>query len=600
MLTASQIPSPLLDRSHAKPIVIVPVKAPGRFGALTLALRLASLGRRLLAGRIFGRSTPTEQALLVRNFFEEMGGLWIKAGQLLSLRTDLFSREMVDELSNLTFQAQGFPAEVARQVVETALKQPIETVFAEWDALPFAAASVSQVHRARLRKNGELVAVKVQRPGIDVLFARDLKLIGALAWLMDMNPSIRYFRMTSMVRELKQMMSEEVDYRYEAANLRRMRKHLARHNVVAPRVYRRASSQHVLVMEFIDGVLMADYLAVKRSDPVRLKAWESANNVDPYKVASRLMRSFYRQLFEDNLFHGDLHPGNIMLLRDSGVALIDLGTVGNLEERFVRGFRNTYRGFSDGDYAKGVDYHLGMLDSVPVIDIADYRAGMVERLREWEARSHLDGLTAYERSFTGGASMALSEVMLKYRTANNWQMLRLVRSLNTMDANTDALLGNADPKRIWRKYFEQSQRRAVKHLRKNGPQLAVRGLSEFADNASMLSDMVRRQGIVFRGVQSKASYVMGIVVNVVRIGVLMTGLFFLYKFLHQHHSSLVAPISAPTNWWTQLAERVPSTSYWIGAMILVLFFLLFLAVGRLHRRLAAATIRLPGGQLDKA
>lgn len=598
MLKARLVPTPLLHEQRP-PIEIVPIKRPGRFSGLALIARLWIFLIKFNWNKMRGRGDDQSRAVAARELLESMGGLWIKAGQLLSLRTDILSKAMADELSELTYQTTGFAPEIARAVVEDALGQPIEAVFAYWEEMPFAAASISQVHRARLRKNGQWVAVKVQRPGIKEIFARDLGLIAGILGRLHYIPSLRFITWDGMIRELKRIMGEEIDYRYEAANLRRMRKLLKQHKVYIPRPYRSLCKQQIVVMEFIPGVLMTDYLTTERNDPERLRAWCEANNVKPKKVGSRLMRSFYRQLFEDNLFHGDLHPGNIMLLRDSRFALIDLGTVGNLEERFVRTYRNVVRAFAEGDYTKSVEYYVTLADSIPPVDLTAYRVEMVEVLREWEARSHLDGMTFYERSFTGGAATALSEVARKYQINPSWQLLRVARSLNTMDANVSVLLGDANPRGIVRKYFKQATGRSVKNLRKNGLQRAVRTIGEISDNATVLSDMIRRQAITFKGVQSKLSYVMGIVMNVVRVSVVALGLFFLYKFLHQHHYNLVAAFDDPDSWLGQLVRSAPTTEYWVGVTIVLLFILLFVFVGRVHRRLSAPTVRLPNGRLDK-
>ena len=598
MLKARLVPTPLAQGSRP-PITIVPVKRLGRFSGLRLLGQLWIFLANYYWDKLRQRGDVTTRARAARDLLESMGGLWIKAGQLLSLRTDVLSREMADELSSLTYQAQGFAPEIARTVVETALGKPIEAVFDYWEEMPFAAASISQVHRARLRANGRWVAVKVQRPGIQEIFARDLGLISGLLRRMHYIPGLQFITWDGMIRELERMMGEEIDYRYEAANMRRMRKLLRKHDVYVPKPYRRLCTQHIIVMEFIPGVLMTDYLTTNRNDPARVQSWCQANNIEPRKVGSRLMRSFYRQLFEDNLFHGDLHPGNIMLLRDSRFALIDLGTVGNLEARFVRTYRNVVRAFSEGDYTKSVEYYVTLADSIPPVDLTAYRVEMVEVLREWEARSHLDGMSFYERSFTGGAATALSEVARKYRINPSWQLLRVARSLNTMDANVSVLLGNANPRSITRKYFKQASKRALQNLRKNGLQRAVRSIGEISDNASILSDTIRRQAIIFQGVQSKASYVLGIVMNVVRVGLIVTGLFFLYKFLHSYHNDLVAGIHNSESWLGQFVEQMPVPDYGLAIVSIILIVTLVIVAGRLHRRLSAHTVRLPSGRLDK-
>src|SRR4051794_5112548 len=182
----------------------------------------------------------------------------------------------------------------------------------------------------RLRRDGVLVAIKVQRPGIVALLERDLSVIKMLSRLAQHMPGSSHVPWDGLVRELRRVFTEEVDYRYEVSNLRRLRKTLREHNVYVPKVYRRLSGRQIIVMELIEGVLMSDYSRIQATDPTRAASWCEENNVEPRKVGSRLMRSFYRQMFEDNVFHGDLHPGNIVLLRDSRFALIDLGSIGTL------------------------------------------------------------------------------------------------------------------------------------------------------------------------------------------------------------------------------------------------------------------------------
>ncbi|MBV8161664.1 MAG: AarF/ABC1/UbiB kinase family protein, partial [Acidimicrobiia bacterium] len=352
MLDPDLVPSPLVPASETGRVEIVAVRTAGRFETLRLVRHMVGLGLSLLWLRLTRRSTPVVRAQKVRGFMEDHGGLWVKAGQLLSLRTDIFSPEMVDQLSQLAYRANGFAPEVARRVVEESIGGPIESEFVAFEELPFAAASISQVHRARLRRTGERVAIKVQRPGIDRVLARDLKLITLLLRTMKRIPSVSFIAWDGMIRELQQIVQEEVDYRYEVANLRRMRKNLRDHRVYVPKVDRRLSGRNIIVMEFVDGVLMTDYLRVLATDPARVRAWCEANDIEPRRVGSRLMRSFYRQLFEDNLFHGDLHPGNIVLLRESRFALLDLGAVGSVERKLITYYRLMVQAVNAGDYSK--------------------------------------------------------------------------------------------------------------------------------------------------------------------------------------------------------------------------------------------------------
>lgn len=598
MLKKSRIPTPLTQFTGDTAITIAPPKKAGRFETTRLVFRLVQFGLLMMWGRLRGRTDPKTQAVMTRQFLEGLGGLWIKAGQLISLRSDILSPEMAGELSKLTYRTTGFDPAIARDVVEESLGRPIEEVFDSWEAHPFAAASISQVHRGRLRENGLWVAVKVQRPGIAELFARDLRLISWLLRRFRRVPSLKFMDWEGMIRELQRIMDEEIDYRYEASNLRRMRKVLRPHKVYVPKLFGRFSGKHILVMEYVTGVLMADYLAVKRTDPARLEAWCDENNVKPKRVGSRLLRSFYRQLFEDNLFHGDFHPGNIILLRDSRFCLIDMGTIGNMESRFVRNYRMVLQGFAEKDYAKAVDYYLLTCDVIPVLDIGRFRQEMIEVLRAWEARSHLDGLSYVDRSITGGLASELSTTARSFNVNPSWQFLRVGRSFASIEANVGPLLGNTKPSKVVKKYFAEYSRRIVGQALRQAPGRIFSTVSELAVSSRDISELVRRQAIVFEGAQTRASYIMGVIFNVARWLMVGLGLFLLYDFLHLHHNELVAWFHDPNSFIGRIIHRIEPYPYTVGIVMLLLVVLAVIGLSRVRRKVSRPTMRLPNGRLD--
>ncbi len=308
MLKAGLVPTPLIDPRTRPPIEIAPQVSPKRQSSFVLFFKLLRFAMHLRWQSKVRKRPAAEIAFEARNFLEELGGLWIKAGQLLSLRVDLLTPEMSDQLAQLQYRSYGFDPAVARALVEEELGATIPQVFSEWEELPFAAASLSQLHRARLR-SGEWVAVKVQRPGIEQLMRRDLGLIVWLLKRMKRVPSVSYIGWDAMIRELSRMLQEEIDYRYELSNMRRMRKILKAHKIRVPKAYRQLSTKRLIVMEFIPGVIMSEFMRTQRTDPDRLDAWLAENHISPRKVGKRLMISFYRQLYEEEIFHGDLHPG---------------------------------------------------------------------------------------------------------------------------------------------------------------------------------------------------------------------------------------------------------------------------------------------------
>jgi ubiquinone biosynthesis protein len=592
-----RVPTPLVDEHERRAIEILPLRGVGRFGTLRLALRIVAFAVGVAARRLTRRSTPATTAERTRMFLEDLGGLWVKAGQIISLRSDLLSVEMADELSRLTHRAHGFPPVVSRQVIEDSLGVPIEQVFSSYEEHPFAAASISQVHRARRRSDGALVAIKVQRPDIDGVFERDLKLIHVLIRLVKRVPQSSHVNWDETFREMQRIMREEVDYRYEVSNLYRIRKTLKKHGVVVPKVDRRLSNGRIIVMEFIDGVLMSDYSSVLKRDPDRAQRWREENNVDPKKVGSRLMRSFYRQLFEDNLFHGDLHPGNILLLRDSRFALIDFGTIGSVEQKLLDYYRLMSQSFNEGDYSKAMDYFLLQCDSVPVIDIAAFKAEAVEKYRNWEVRSNLLGLTYYERSITGGVAVEFAQMTQRYKVAPSHQFLRVTRSVGTIDANLGLLLDDSDPNKIMRRYFKEYRRRELRRLRKDASTKAVKGLNEVRMTTAFASEAIRQNAIKVNGLRRKVDELAKGLLGAARFVLAVGFVVLVYDYFHHHHPKSLDGFDARFEFLEAVAERIPGYHpEW--ALIFAVFTLYLLRkLGKAKRRYAQPMVTLPNGRM---
>jgi ubiquinone biosynthesis protein len=275
----------------------------------------------------FGKANDYAKGVAWRSFFESMGGLWIKVGQLMAMRTDLFEKDFTRELANLHYRVHCFPYADVIMILEENLRKKMNLVFSEFEETPIAAASLAQVHKARLLHNGKLVAVKVQRPYAQEFLKMDMKIIRRLFNFFKRFEAFESVLLDEMFWELEIMLTEEIDFRYEAINLKEAKKRFKKYGIYVPGVYKSLSTDKVVVMEYIEGVTMSEYIAANRQDPARLNLWLKRNKIKPKKVGSFLLRNIWRQVLEDNYFHGDLQPGNIMLLAKSRVALIDLGTV---------------------------------------------------------------------------------------------------------------------------------------------------------------------------------------------------------------------------------------------------------------------------------
>jgi ubiquinone biosynthesis protein len=264
-------------------------------------------------------SPETQRASTARRFrmlLSDLGPTFIKLGQVLSTRADLLPAEFIDELSLLQDHVVPIPLEQVHAQIRDSLGKEVQELFAQIDPVPLAAASIAQVHRA-VTLEGEEVVVKVQRPGIAASIDSDLGVLRSLARLLEaVVEETGVYTPTGIVDEFDRAIHEELDFLNEADNVRAfLETHRERAYLKIPRVYASLSSRTVLTLEFIRGVKINQAQLPEEDRKV---------------IAKNILEASFRQLFTDGLFHGDPHPGNILLLEGNRLALLDFGVVGRL------------------------------------------------------------------------------------------------------------------------------------------------------------------------------------------------------------------------------------------------------------------------------
>lgn len=295
------------------------------FGDTVRRLGLADSLER--AGHVLRWDTAADLARLappvqVRLAIEELGPTFVKLGQILAGRADLFGPEWIAEFERLHSHVPAVPLAALRpQLLEDLGGEP-EAVFARFDAEPLAAASIAQVHRAQLHDGTEVV-VKIRRPGIGDTINADLRLLGRLAALIETElPDLRAYRPQQIVRELSRSLQRELNLASECRNAERIAANLASLPfIVVPRVHWALTSERINVQDFVDGV------------PGQALGALSARGLDRKLLAQRGSQAVLKMIVEDGLFHADPHPGNVFYLDDNRIAFIDFGMVGRLSER---------------------------------------------------------------------------------------------------------------------------------------------------------------------------------------------------------------------------------------------------------------------------
>ena len=305
---------------------IVSIAARHGFGAYLDQSRLGELlgtrgveeVREVAAGAEPAGPEPDRRtAQRFRQLLLDLGPTFIKLGQLLSSRPDILPSHWIEELSELQDAVPPFSIAEVRAEIERGLQRPVERCFAELEEVPLASASIAQVHRARTHA-GERVVVKVQRPRIRQRIESDVAILYQLARLVEaVVEETGVYTPTGIVEEFDRAIHEELDFSNEGRNARAMReKSKDRLFLVIPRVLDELSSESVLTLEYVEGVKVSDIT--------------SAQGYDLEQVAKNIIEASFRQMFEDGLFHGDPHPGNVLVLPGNRVALLDFGLVGRL------------------------------------------------------------------------------------------------------------------------------------------------------------------------------------------------------------------------------------------------------------------------------
>jgi ubiquinone biosynthesis protein len=270
------------------------------------------------AGESIARLTRESR---IRLTLIELGPTFIKLGQLLSTRPDVVGKELADELTQLQIATPADPPAVVRKTVEVELGQPLEELFAEFDVLPIASASIGQVHAARLH-TGERVVVKVQHFGIESIVNEDLEVLAGLAQLAEQFPEFKPYRPTANLAEMGRTLRRELDFGREERNLHQFAE-LFRDDptILIPAAHAELSTPRVLTMDMIEGI------------PVSQTVLLEAAGVDRAEVARRGANIYMQMIFTHGFFHADPHPGNIVLLPGNVVGLLDFGMVGRIDER---------------------------------------------------------------------------------------------------------------------------------------------------------------------------------------------------------------------------------------------------------------------------
>ncbi len=301
---------------------------------------------------IKNKHSDKELGQRLRLALQELGPVWIKFGQMMSTRRDLFPPHIADPLALLQDQVSPFDGQLAKEQIELALGGPLENWFNDFDITPLASASIAQVHTAKLKQTNQEVVLKVIRPDIRPVIDADLKLMYRMARIVAKAlPEARRLKPVEVVREYEKTLLDELDLRREAANAIQLRRNFeGSDELYVPEVFSDYSNKTVMVSERIYGIQVSDIEGLK------------ANGTNMKLLAERGVSVFFTQVFRDSFFHADMHPGNVFVEpkhpENPQWIGLDCGIVGTLNSEDKRYLAENFLAFFNRDYRRVAELHV--------------------------------------------------------------------------------------------------------------------------------------------------------------------------------------------------------------------------------------------------
>ncbi|MFH6769068.1 AarF/ABC1/UbiB kinase family protein [Gaetbulibacter aquiaggeris] len=373
---------------------------------------------------------------------EELGPTFVKFGQILSNRPDLVPLALTFELEKLQDNVPPMSEIEAKGVVETELKDKVETLFAWFEPIPFASASMAQVHRVTLH-SGDRVALKIQRAGIYDVITEDLKVMYKIAHVLEKRiPSIKSFDPIGLVKNFENSILKELDFIHESINVQRFYNNLENDTTIeqfahAPKVYQEYTTSKVLALEFISGIKIDRILDLR------------ANKFDTVVIARRLAISYFKQIFEYGFFHADPHPGNLLVLPNSHICYLDFGMMGSMLPRDISIFGRLFIAITNKDVRKVIKALQQLSNNAPIANMRDLEFDINEFLEKYYVRDiHENEMSTI--------LLELKDIIIAHGLKVPTYFFLFARSLVTIEGVIEKLDPNLEQFEIVKPYLKKS------------------------------------------------------------------------------------------------------------------------------------------------
>lgn len=373
---------------------------------------------------------------------EELGPTFVKFGQILSNRPDLVPLELTFELEKLQDNVPPMSVEESKKVVETELKDKVENLFAWFEPVPFASASMAQVHKVTLH-SGKRVALKIQRAGIYDVIIEDIKVMYKIAHVLERRiPSIKSFDPIGLVKNFEDSILKELDFIHESINVQRFYNNLKKDKSLdqfaeAPRVYPELTTSKVLALEFMAGI------KINKIDELKAKEF------DTKIIGRRLAISYFKQIFEYGFFHADPHPGNLLVVPNGHICYLDFGMMGSMLPRDISIFGRLFISVTNKDVKKIIRALQQLSNNAAIEDMRKLEFDINEFVEKYYVRD-------VQENEMSTILLELKDIIIAHGLKVPTYFFLFARSLVTIDGVIEKLSPGFDQFEIVRPYLRKS------------------------------------------------------------------------------------------------------------------------------------------------
>ncbi len=489
---------------------------------------------RLAGDRWAGRWSVRQAGRRLRECFESMGGTAIKLGQQMAIRVDFLPFEVCDELGMLMDRVPPFPAAYAIEEVERLTGKPLMETFEEFEERPIGSASIACVFRGKLL-SGETVAVKVRRPEVADQFLADLTIVSYMTQVLEALALVRpdFFKFFRI--ELLDMFMSELDFNREANYQSMFRRYLRRDRIgwlSAPRVFHALSDANVLTSEFMVGYGCADLLKAVEAEDAEALGVLAEQGIDPLAIGRRIMLLALWGRMECPFFHGDPHPGNILIRPDNRIILLDFGSCGLNSLKQAEHQMELARRMVNNDVSGGTAVSLSVLAPLPKTDIPLLRRRVEQTLWEYQIVVNAKDAEWWERT-SAALWISVIEATREFQLPINLDVLRMTRATLLYDTVACRLNPKLNADNTYRRWMKGAMRRAERRVRKRARWAERRsGRASVVEELDRTAELLQKGGFLgahlsrelpkeFIAASSQGSYIAASLLKMSVLGVLL-------------------------------------------------------------------------------